>query len=135
MMGEYRTLKRNMDPSGMGRLMIGASGLLAAGVNSRGALRSNDCRWIVSRFSARYLVGRAAVCRCCCDETLSVFTSRQSASEDCGLNEERTCPPAEALRAGGVAGQRLANANNTTGRKSSILTKEEWGIFLLHQKE
>src|SRR5215207_1791868 len=137
MMGESWILKRSMDPSGMGRLMIGASGLLAAAVNSRGALRSSECRWIVSRFSDRYLLGRPAICCCCCGETFAVFTSRQSASEDCGVNAETTCRSAEALTAAGVAGQRLAitNTPNTASSNSTILNEDEWGIVLRHQKK
>src|SRR5678815_504077 len=108
-----------MDPSGMGRLIIGAS----PAVNSRGALRSSDCRWIVSRLSERYLFGRPAVCLCWSDDSFSGLTSRQSASEVCGLNAEAT---AGALSAGGVAGQRLATANtdNTASTRRSVLNED-----------
>src|ERR1044072_133545 len=104
-----------MDPSGIGRLITGAS----PGVNSRGALRSNDSRWIVSRLSERYLFGRPPACRCCSGKT---FTSRHNTSEDCGVNAETGLSTA-ALSAGGVAGQRLATANrpNTASTNSSVL--------------
>src|ERR1044072_100142 len=110
-----------MDPSGIGRLIIGAS----AAVNSRGALRSIDCRWIVSRLSVRNLLGRLADCRCWSDET---FTSRHSTSEDCGVKAAPVLS-AEALSAGGIAGQRLAtaNTNNTASSTRSVLTEEAWG--------
>ena len=136
MMGESWILNRIIDPSGIGKLMIGASGFLAAAVNSRGALRSSDCRWIVSRLSERYLCGRPPVCRCCCAETFSVFASRQSASEVWGVNVETTGGSAEALTAGAVAGQRLAAANRpkTATSNSSVLNEDEWGIVLNHPR-
>ena len=53
------------------------------------------------------------------------------------MNAEATCFSAEALSAGGVAGQRLAIANtpNAASSKSSVLNEDDGGIVLRHQKE